>query len=65
MDSLIEKTKACIGEFFDRCQKVLDKENIVRGFELQLAGFSNYNVRIEEILEASTWELKPRSRRLG
>ena len=59
MDSLIEKTKACIGEFFDRCQKVLDEEGIVSGFELQLAGFSNYNVRIEEILEASTWELKP------
>jgi hypothetical protein len=59
MDSLIEKTKACIGEFFDRCQKVLDEEGIVSGFELQLAGFSNYNVRMEEILEASTWELKP------
>jgi hypothetical protein len=59
MDSLIEKTKACIGEFFDRCQKVLDVEGIVSGFELQLAGFSNYNVRMEEILEASTWELKP------
>lgn len=59
MNSLIEKTKACIGGFFDRCQKVLDAEGIVSGFELQLAGFSNYNVKVDEILEASTWELKP------
>jgi hypothetical protein len=59
MDLLIEKTKSCIGTFFDRCQKVLDSENIHSGFELQIAAFSNYNVCVEEILEASTWEAKP------
>jgi len=59
MDALIEKTKACIGQFFDRCQMVLDAENIKQGFELQLATYSNYNVTVEQILEKSTWEIKP------
>ncbi|EOD26333.1 hypothetical protein EMIHUDRAFT_205325 [Emiliania huxleyi CCMP1516] len=59
MNSLIEKTKSCIGTFFDRCQKVLDAENIASGFALQIAGYSNYNVDVERIVEASTWEAKP------
>ena len=59
MSSTIEATKARVGEFFDRCQKVLEKEGIEQGFEIQLAGYSNYNVGIEQILEASTWEQKP------
>ena len=29
------------------------------GFELQIAGYSNYNVQVEQIVEASTWEAKP------
>jgi len=59
MDSLIEKTKACIGDFFSRCQQVLDSEKISSGFELQIATFSNYNVPVEQIVEASSWEAKP------
>jgi len=59
MNALIEKTKTCIGTFFDRVQKVLDHEGIESGFELQIATFSNYNVSVEEILEHSTWEAKP------
>ena len=59
MNSLIEKAKACIGTFFDRCQKVLDAEGIVSGFELAIAGFSNYNVSVDDILVRSTWEAKP------
>ena len=41
--------KTCIGTFFDRVQKVLDHEGIESGFELQIAGYSNYNVGVEEI----------------
>jgi len=59
MNALIEKTKLCISTFFDRCQKVLDSEGVTSGFELQLAGYSNYNVKVEDILENSTWEVKP------
>ena len=59
MNSLIEKTKTCIGTFFDRVQKVLDHEGIESGFELQIVAYSNYNVLVDEILEASTWEAKP------
>jgi hypothetical protein len=59
MDTLIAKAKSCIGLFFDRVQKVLEHEGIESGFELQIAAFSNYNVKVEEILENSTWEAKP------
>merc|ERR1719198_549919 len=59
MHTLLEKTKACIGQFFTRCQKVLDVEGIASGFELQLASYSNYNVKVEELVTKSTWEAKP------
>jgi len=61
MNGLIEKTKSCIGQFFDRVQKVLDAEGVERGFELQIAGFSNYNVDVDQILAPSTWETRPRN----
>eukprot|EP00908_Phaeocystis_cordata_P017189 Transcript_28520.p1 GENE.Transcript_28520~~Transcript_28520.p1 ORF type:complete len:422 (+),score=206.06 Transcript_28520:610-1875(+) len=59
MDALIEKTKNCIGSFFDRCARVLVEEGIDAGFELQIAGYSNYNVSAEELVERSTWETQP------
>ena len=59
MNTLIEKTKNCIGEFFTRCATVLEAEGIDAGFELQIAGYSNYNVSAEQLVETSTWEAKP------
>jgi len=59
MNPLIEKLKANIGEFFQRVQLVLDAQQIESGFEIAIAGYSNYNVPVEQILEASTWEQKP------
>jgi len=59
MSDTLEATKARVRDFFERCQAVLDKEGIDQGFELQIAGYSNYNVDIERILEASAWEAKP------
>jgi len=59
MHHLLKQVKQTLNEMFTRVAAVLDENNITRGFQLQICGYSNYNAPHNQLLRVSSFEAQP------
>ena len=55
----LDIVKMQVSDLFKRTATVLDKQNVIKGFEMQIAGYRNYNAPAEQLLEHSPWSARP------
>jgi len=59
MRNWLDLVKMQVGDLFKRIATVLDQQNVTKGFEMQVAGYRNYNAPAELLLEHSPWSARP------
>ncbi|CAF4711773.1 unnamed protein product, partial [Rotaria sp. Silwood2] len=62
MSNLLDAAKETVGTMFERASEVLKEEELASdAFRMQFAIYRNYNSKEKKILEASSWEEKPKN----